>query len=78
LQSLTQLGKRNGAQERGCAGLIRRWKNSIRTIAAYHAGRRSDLDDLMQVGRLALYRAAPLYRPSREADLLYRAMKVRS
>jgi RNA polymerase sigma factor (sigma-70 family) len=47
-----------------CRELIDSWEGAIKAIASGYASRRSDLDDLMQVGRLAVYQSALKYDPS--------------
>src|SRR5262245_33950930 len=49
-----------------CRMLFDGWESPIRTIVSGYAPRPSDLDDLMQAGRIALFRAAEKYDPSRE------------
>lgn len=44
--------------------LLLEWEDTIRGIARRHAPRYSDLDDLLQAGRLALCRAVENYDPS--------------
>ena len=41
--------------QQSCHGLIERWETPVKIIAAGYASRKSDVDDLRQVGRLALY-----------------------
>ena len=43
--------------------LIDGWETPITTIASRYASRHSDLDDLVQVGRIAVYTAALKYGP---------------
>jgi len=45
--------------------ILAKWKPEIEKIARSHVGRRSDLDDLRQAGRLALHGAALKYDADR-------------
>ncbi len=50
-----------------CSALLHRWEGAIRTIAWRYAARPADRDDLMQIGRLAVYQAALRFDESFEA-----------
>lgn len=50
--------------QRRCRDLIDRWEFAITVIARGYASRRSDWDDLIQAGRIAVYRAALNYKSS--------------
>jgi RNA polymerase sigma factor (sigma-70 family) len=52
--------------QQACRDLIDGWETVIMAIAKGHAARPSDIDDLIQVGRLAVYRCALKYDPSYE------------
>jgi RNA polymerase sigma factor (sigma-70 family) len=47
-----------------CRELIDGWGLAVKAIASRYASRLSDLDDLMQVGRLAVYQSALNYDPT--------------
>jgi RNA polymerase sigma factor (sigma-70 family) len=52
--------------QHACRELIAGWETPIKAIAWGYASRRSDIDDLMQCGRLAVYQSALNYDPSFE------------
>ena len=50
--------------QKACEGFLGRWETPISMIARRYVARATDLDDLLQVGRLAVFRAAISYDPS--------------
>jgi RNA polymerase sporulation-specific sigma factor len=66
LPTLYQRQRIAAGDQQTCRELIDRWEQTIRAIASGYASRRSDLDDLMQMGRIAVYHAALNYDPSFE------------
>jgi RNA polymerase sigma factor (sigma-70 family) len=63
--SFRQLQLIRAGDPSSCRHLIEAWETPIRITAAKYAPCRSDLPDLQQVGRIAVYKAALRYRPSR-------------
>src|SRR5262249_35143285 len=47
-----------------CRNLIDRWETPIKVIASSYASWQAPLPDLMQVGRIAVYKAALKYNPT--------------
>jgi RNA polymerase sigma factor (sigma-70 family) len=52
--------------QQACRNLIDRWESPIKIIASGFASRASDIDDLMQIGRLAVHQSALNYDLSLE------------
>jgi RNA polymerase sigma factor (sigma-70 family) len=48
--------------DEGCRLLLAAWEPLVKAIAARHVANRSDLDDLVQVGRQAVYQAVWAYK----------------
>jgi RNA polymerase sigma factor (sigma-70 family) len=63
--SVRQLQQIRAADPWACRQLIEGWETPIAIMVVGYAPRRSDLPDLQQVGRVAVYQAALRYRPSR-------------
>jgi RNA polymerase sigma factor (sigma-70 family) len=62
--SRIQLRQIAGGDQRSCRELIDAWEPAITVLAARCASRSSDLDDLIQVGRIAVYHCALYFNGS--------------
>ncbi len=60
----SELQRIRADDQRCCRNLIDRWETPVKVIASGYTSRNSDLDDLMQIGRVAVYQAALKYKPS--------------
>jgi RNA polymerase sigma factor (sigma-70 family) len=74
--TLPELEAIAAGDEDSCTGLINRWEVPIRCIASAHAARTSDVDDLIQVGRISLYRAALKFNPLADVPFANYAKRV--
>jgi len=59
-----QLDQITSGDQQACRDLIDSWEQPIKTIASAYTSRPSDIDDLIQVGRLAVYHSALNYDPA--------------
>jgi RNA polymerase sporulation-specific sigma factor len=57
----TDLGRIASGDKQCCRKLINSWETPIYVLASRYASRSSDLDDLVQLGRIAVYQAALHY-----------------
>jgi|GEM_PF-5331338 len=64
LPTASELQQIVSGDQQSCRKLIDRWETPIKIIASGYASRSSDLDDLVQVGRIAVYQAALNYKAS--------------
>ncbi len=61
LPTAADLDRISAADQQACRQLIDSWESPIKAIVKSYASRLSDFDDLMQVGRLAVYACALKY-----------------